>query len=95
MNDSKLLHPILCIHYIYEFHDYSHHDYSLFYRKSGSQTVFVAMYVDDVILTRIDTDEITQFKTYLDSIFNIKGLGKLHYFLGPKILDTIGGVLVS
>ena len=74
---------------------HSHHDYSLFYRKSGSLVVFVAVYVDDVILTGTDNIEITQLKAYLDSTFKIKDLGRLHYFLGLEILDIPGGVLVS
>ena len=74
---------------------HSHYDYSLFYKKSNSLVVFVAVYVDDIVLTGKDTTEITHLKIYLDKTFKIKDLGKLHYFLGMEILDTAGGVLIS
>ena len=74
---------------------HSHYDYSLFYKKSESLVVFVAVYVDDIVLTGTDTSEITQLKIYLDETFKIKDLGRLHYFLGMEILDTAGGVLIS
>ena len=57
--------------------------------------VFVAVYVDDVILTGTDTTEIAHLKVYLDNTFKIKDLGRLHYFLGLEILDTADGVLIS
>lgn len=74
---------------------YSHNNYSLFYKKSGSLVVFVAVYVDNFILTSTDTHEITQLKVYLDETFKIKDLGRLHYCLGLEILDTGEGVLIS
>ena len=38
---------------------YTHslYDYSLFYRKKGSSTVFLGVYVDDIILTGTDSEE--------------------------------------
>lgn len=74
---------------------HSHHDYSLFYKKSDLLVVFVTVYVDDIILTGTYIDEITQLKVYLDKTFKIKDLGKLHYFLGLEILNTTGRVLIS
>lgn len=57
--------------------------------------VFVAVYVDDVILTGIDIEEIMLLKHYLDDTFKIKDLGHLHYFLGMEILNTEGRVIIS
>uniref|UniRef100_A0A3Q7FLP1 Reverse transcriptase Ty1/copia-type domain-containing protein n=1 Tax=Solanum lycopersicum TaxID=4081 RepID=A0A3Q7FLP1_SOLLC len=64
-------------------------------KKSNSLVVFVAVYVDDIVLTGTDTIEITQLKMYLDETFKIKDLGRLHYFSGMEILDTAEGVLIS
>lgn len=61
-------------------------DYSLFSRKKGNLVVFVAFYVDDVILTGTYTKEIFSLKRFLDQKFKIKDLVKLHYFLGIKVL---------
>ena len=48
--------------------------------------MFVAVYVDDVILTGTDTNEINQLKVYLDNSSKIKDLSRLHYFLGLEYL---------
>jgi len=65
---------------------HSDSDYSLFYKRKGSSLVFVAIYVDDVILTGTDQEEINSLKSFLNDQFKIKDLGRLHYFLGLEIL---------
>ena len=37
---------------------HSHHDYSLFYKKSDSLMVFVEVYVDDIVLKGTDTTKL-------------------------------------
>ncbi|XP_015166295.1 uncharacterized mitochondrial protein AtMg00810-like [Solanum tuberosum] len=76
---------------------YSHstNDYSLFYRKIGSSLVFVAVCVDDVIITGTDIIEITSLKNSLHNEFKIKDLGRLQYFLGLEILYKDSGVIIS
>ncbi|XP_019241462.1 PREDICTED: uncharacterized protein LOC109221428 [Nicotiana attenuata] len=74
---------------------HSMHDYSLFYRKQNSSVVFVAVYVDDVLLTGTDSKEIDQLKVFLHDKFKIKDLGQLHYFLGLEILYKSDGIVVS
>ncbi|XP_019263111.1 PREDICTED: uncharacterized protein LOC109240886 [Nicotiana attenuata] len=74
---------------------HSMHDYSLFHRKQGSSIVFVAVYVDDVLLTGIDSEEISQLTVFLHDRFRIKDLGQLHYFLGLEVLYKSDGIIVS
>ncbi|XP_070005914.1 uncharacterized protein [Nicotiana sylvestris] len=62
--------------------------------KLGNSTVFVAVYADDVILTGTNLEEITELKALVHNQFRIKDLGKLHYFLGLKILYKGDGVLI-
>lgn len=47
---------------------YQHSDthYSLFYKRKGCSLVFVAIYVDDIIMTKTDIDEINSLKVFLN-----------------------------
>lgn len=70
-------------------------DYSLFHKRKGSLVVFVAVYVDDVIVTGTHHEEIDSLKSFLHETFKIKDLGRLHYFIGMEVLYKEYGVLIS
>lgn len=55
---------------------------------------FLAIYVDDIIITSNDTNEINSIKTHLDKTFSIEDLGKLHYFLGIEVKYTTNGIIL-
>ena len=63
----------------------SKNNYSLFRKRKLHSITILAIYVDDIILTGNDQHQIQQIKNYLDSVFSIKDLGKLRYFLGMKV----------
>ncbi|XP_019258159.1 PREDICTED: uncharacterized protein LOC109236430 [Nicotiana attenuata] len=70
-------------------------DYSLFYKGKGNSVTFVAVYVDDVIITGAHLEKITSLTKFLHETFRIKDLGRLHYFLGLEILYKGDGVLIK
>jgi len=74
---------------------HSSNDYSLFYRKTAGSNVFLGVYVDDILLTGDNEEEITALKAHLDAVFKIKDLGKAHYFLGMEILSTKNGLVLT
>lgn len=76
-------------------YQHSLNDYSLFFKKTDHSVIFIAVYVDDILLTGTDLVEIQQLKAFLHDRFKIKDLGILHYFLGLEILYKADGILIS
>ena len=53
------------------------------------------VYVDDIILTGDDIEEIERLKKILGKEFEIKDLGQLKYFLGMEVARSKNGILIS
>nr|XP_016480597.1 PREDICTED: uncharacterized mitochondrial protein AtMg00810-like [Nicotiana tabacum] len=61
----------------------------------GSSVSQVAVYIDDILLTGNNEQELTELKHFLDAEFKIKDLGHLSFFLVMEILQEPSGLLVS
>ncbi|KAK5824973.1 hypothetical protein PVK06_019772 [Gossypium arboreum] len=66
-------------------------DASLFVRLSSDHTIYVLVYVDDIVITGSSVDEINCFVHMLHNQFALKDMGKLHYFLGIKVSQSSSG----
>ena len=53
------------------------------------------IYVDDIIITGDDKEEICTLKEQLSREFEMKDLGRLKYFLGIEVLKSKGGIFIS
>ncbi|XP_068329911.1 uncharacterized protein [Pyrus communis] len=60
-------------------------DSSLFVKTVSANVVILLLYVDDIIITRRETNEIQQVIRDLTSEFDIKDLCPIHFFLGIQI----------
>lgn len=60
-------------------------DISLFVSQSGSQLMYILVYVNDIIVTGNNNQAIDQFVHKLDDQFSLKDLGRLNYFLGIEV----------
>jgi histone deacetylase 1/2 len=70
-------------------------DTSLFlYHKSGI-TLYVLIYVDDIIVTSSSDKAIGALLKDLNDDFAIKDLGDLHFFLGLEVKKTKNGLLLT
>lgn len=85
----------LCCALLSKGYSYSKNDYSLFYKKNGPLVVFLAVYVDDILVIGNDTVEINSIKTFLHDTFTIKDLGPLQYFLGLEFQNVTNGMIIS
>ena len=73
-----------------------HSDHTLFTKvfKVGKIAVLI-FYVDDIVLSMDDTDEIVQLKKKMGFEFEIKDLGNIQYFLVTEMKGFKEGIFVS
>ena len=65
-------------------------DPSLYCRITDNETLYVAIYVDDLIIVGNDQAAINKLKIELSTTFKMKDLGRIHYILGIKIVYDAG-----
>ncbi|KAL0641511.1 hypothetical protein Bca4012_102648 [Brassica carinata] len=70
-------------------------DHTLFTLNTPSGIVVLLVYVDDIIITGSDKEEIQATKDFLKSVFEIKDLGEMKYFLGIEICRSKEGLFLS
>jgi len=70
-------------------------DHSLFLKYTNNKLIVILVYVDDLVLTSDDTEEITTIFVSLHYHFKIKNLGNLTYCLGLAIARNSGGLHLS
>jgi hypothetical protein len=58
---------------------------SLFIYRRSDDTVFLLLYVDDIVLTASTTDLLQRTIVALQREFAMKDLGALHHFLGITV----------
>ena len=63
--------------------------------KTEIGIVILSVYVDDIIITGIDSVLISQLKQHLQETFHMKYLGSLTYFLGLEITAGSHGIFLS
>ena len=70
-------------------------DHTVFYRHQGSHITILVAYVDDIVITGDDVEEIKKLKERLGRAFEVKDLEPLRYFLGIKIARSSKGIILS
>ena len=70
-------------------------DTSLFFYNSGGVTMFMLVYVDDIILVSSDHSAVPMLLKDLNKDFALKDLGELHYFLGIEVNKIQNGILLT
>ena len=70
-------------------------DTSLFIYNKLNTSIFVLIYVDDIIVTSSSDEAITALLKDLSTYFALKDLGNLHYFLGIEVKKHDDGLHLS
>ncbi|RVW69268.1 Copia protein [Vitis vinifera] len=71
-------------------------DHTLFVKKShAGKMAILIVYVDDIILSGNDMEELQNLTKYLSEEFEVKDLGNLKYFLGMVVARSRKGIVVS
>ena len=71
----------------------SNYDFALFLRRTDKCTILLLLYVDDMIITGDDLNDIQELKDFLSQQFEMKDLGHLSYFLG--LILQMGFILLK
>ena len=72
----------------------SNSDHTLFLKRGKGRITYLIIYVDDMIVTGNDQDEIFNLQQYLASEFEMKQLGNLKYFLGIEVARSKHGIFL-
>jgi Reverse transcriptase (RNA-dependent DNA polymerase) len=70
-------------------------DHTVFFRRHGVHITMLVVYMDDMIITEDDENEIARLKKRLNKEFEVKDLGQLRYFLGIGIARGAEGIVLS
>jgi len=70
-------------------------DTSLFVYHQGTDTAYLPLYVDDIVLTTSSPQLLRRVISALQQEFSMKDLGELHHFLGMHVQRSGAGLLLS
>ncbi|XP_070049840.1 uncharacterized mitochondrial protein AtMg00810-like [Nicotiana tomentosiformis] len=69
-------------------------DHTLFVRNQTGKLTLLIVYVDDIVMTVDDKEEMSRLKK-LAHEFEIKDLGKLQYFFRIEVARSKSGIFIS
>ena len=69
--------------------------HTLFLKRRREKITALIVYVDDMIVTRNDIEEIKALKEYLSKEFEMKDLSSLKYFLRIEVSRSGNGIFLT
>jgi len=68
---------------------------TLFIKQKGGKILIVSIYVDDLLFTSNDDEELlNEFKRSMKDEFDMTDLGKMRYFLGIEVMQKAVGIFI-
>lgn len=69
-------------------------DHSVFYCHSTQGSIYLIVYVDDIVITNSDHHGLIQVKHHLCHHFQTKDVGPLRYFLRLEVAQSKDGTVI-
>ena len=69
-------------------------DPCLYVSTDGAETIIIAVYVDNILIGGKTDKRIAEVKIAIAEWFEVKDMGKLHYFLGVKVVQDLNASTV-
>jgi len=73
----------------------SNMDHAVYKRNSKTSPLIVGVYVDDLIISGPNVQDIVQFKAEMKNKFSMSDLGLLSYYLGIEVKQGDAGIVIS
>jgi hypothetical protein len=70
-------------------------EHAIYVWRNGNMQLVVGVYIDDLIITDSDRNNIRSFKEEMVAAFKMSDLGLLHYYLGIEVKQSASGILLS
>ncbi|KAK1680872.1 hypothetical protein QYE76_041720 [Lolium multiflorum] len=67
-------------------------EHAMYKRGQGRDRLLVGIYVDDLLITGADEEEIAKFKLQMKELFKMSDLGLLTYYLGIEVQQKLGEI---
>ena len=64
----------------------------MYTKREGDETLIIGVYVDDLIITGTNVNNIFRFKAQMNKKFEMSDLGKLSYYLGIEVKQGEGHI---
>jgi hypothetical protein len=61
----------------------------LCYKHANDEAATLIVYIDDIVMTKTDTEDFVCVKHHLAHEFEVKGLGYMKYFLGIEVSKKV------
>jgi hypothetical protein len=70
-------------------------EHVIYVRRNGDVQLVVGVYVDDLVITGSDRDDIRSFKEEMTVAFKMSNLDLLHYYLSIEVKQSASGISLS
>jgi hypothetical protein len=70
-------------------------EHAIYFQQNDNVHLVVGVYIDDLIITDSDCNNIRSFKEKMAAAFKMSDLGLLHYYLGIEVKQSVSGISLS